>query len=220
MLDARVWTAGGAAGAALLIGATVALGVTPVRDQVTALQEETASVTEANDQLRVQNAGLGQRSLEIEAVRAEVDGIARRVPTVLDVERLSRELDDHADATGATLATYEQSPAVVVDAEGTVAHVRLPVSMTFTAPEESSLVALLELLQAGPQDASGGGHDLFVTELMLAAAGSSDGQDASLLVTGHLVLGAEPPAPPAAEDGDATEYGAGEDGAAGEDVAS
>ncbi|RMI12834.1 hypothetical protein [Cellulomonas triticagri] len=180
-----------AVGPALLLGATVMLGVQPELEEISSVRAQTADQIAANEVQLRQNTVLAERNADIASVRAVAEELHLRVPEVLDQERLSRELHDRAVACGMTLSSFTQGGAEVV--EDGPGYVRVPLSVSFVGPEGVvGSLALLALLQAAPGEPYGEGYDLQIQSVTMSGEEGDTGQpgESTLSVSGFLVLSA------------------------------
>lgn len=193
MVDARVWLATAVVVPVMVVGATALIVAVPLIDEASDVRTQTHGQAAQNEAQRAENAVLEARAANIEELRAEADAVRHRLPTVLDQERLSREIHDRAAAAGMTLSSFAQGAAQVVD--GQPGYVRVPVQLEFFGPVGADRWRLLASLQAGPGSEHGDGHDLFVTLVRLVDEEDEDDPDRArtLAVHGFLVLSAALP---------------------------
>jgi len=204
----RTWVAG-AAGAAVLLGATAWFGViAPQRAEADSLTADTASTEAANDVLAASVEQLRAGFVELPDRQAELATAQQALPTELALSALTRQVAAQAEQAGVTLMSLAPSTPGGVDTaaaaeaattepaatepatDGTAAAATTAAAGTAVpTPVQIQVVGALAKGQLFLQSLQTGTRDLLVTDLsVVAEAPATDGGGRPATVLGDVTL--------------------------------
>lgn len=112
---ARTWTIGTAVVVVLVLVAGWFLAVSPLYAEAGETRDQTASVEDQNELLRVQNAELRAQFRNLDETRAELAEYQVGIPIEPDLSDFQREIDRIATASGVLVTDIQVSQAQVAD---------------------------------------------------------------------------------------------------------